>query len=314
MAPAPELVRANATVAVREARPTRWSIDHATSRDGTIIGYRQIGVGPGLVLLPGAMQSSLNFTRLAEFLADRFTLYLPDRRGRGLSGPPGADYGIDTEVDDLSAVLAQTNARDIFALSSGAIATLWTVLRHPQAFDRIALYEPPVPVGSPSPLDFAPRYEADLAAGDIAGAMVAAMKGTGDRRDWFTNLPRPLLTLLMRMALRGTGEAAAAIRELVPTVHYDIRLVAATAGQAQRFGAIGLPVLLMGGDNSNQYLGMALDALQRELPQAERVALKAIGHMAADNVGKPGLVADELRRFFASPVENLSKADKLIGR
>lgn len=285
---------------------TQWSMDHATSRDGATIGYRQIGVGPGLVLLPGAMQSSLNFTRLAEFLADRFTLYLPDRRGRGLSDPPGADYGIDTEIDDLSAVLAHTRARDVFALSSGAIATLWTALRHPQAFDKIALYEPPIPVGSPSPLDFAPRYEADLAAGDIAAAMVSAMKGTGDRRDWFTNLPRPLLTLMMRIALRGGGEAAA-IRELVPTVHYDIRLVAATAGQAQRFGAIGLPVLLMGGENSNRYLGMALDALQRELPRAERVELKAIGHMAADNVGKPRLVANALRRFFASSVEDLAK-------
>ncbi|CAN7607808.1 alpha/beta hydrolase [Bosea sp. LjRoot90] len=278
---------------------TQWSTDRATSRAGTIIGYRQIGAGPGLVLLPGAMQSSRNFTRLAELLADCFTLYLPDRRGRGLSGPPGVDYGIDTEVDDLSAVLAQTGARDVFALSSGAIATLWTALRHPQAFDRIALYEPPVPVGSPSPLDFAQRYEADLAAGDIAAAMVSAMKGTGDQRDWFTNLPRPLLTMMMRMALRGTGEEAAAIRELVPTVHYDILLVAATAGKVQRFSAIGLPVLLMGGDNSNPYLPMALDALQRELPQAERVELKGIGHIAADNVGKPKLVASELRRFFA---------------
>lgn len=283
---------------------TRWSMKYATSRDGTVIGYRQIGGGPGLVLLPGAMQSSLNFTRLAELLADRFTLYVPDRRGRGLSGPPGAGYGIDTEVDDLLAVLAQTSTRDVFALSSGAIATLWTALRHPRAFDRIALYEPPVPVGSPSPLDFAPRYEADLTAGDIAAAMVSAMKGTGDRRDWFTGLPRPLLTLMMRIALRGTGQEATAIRELVPTVQYDIRLVAATAGQAHRFGAIGLPVLLMGGDNSNPYLGMALDALQRELPQAERVELRAIGHLAADNVGKPKLVANELRRFFASPVEN----------
>jgi pimeloyl-ACP methyl ester carboxylesterase len=278
---------------------TEWSTDHAISRDGTIIGYRQTGAGPGLILLPGGMQSSRNFTGLAELLADRFTLYLPDRRGRGLSGPPGADYGIDTEVDDLSMVLAQTGARDVFALSVGAIATLWTALRRPEVFDRIALYEPPVLIGPPSPLDFAPRYEADLAAGDIAAAMVSVMKGIRDRRDWFTNLPRPLLTLMMRIALRGTSEDAATIRELVPTVHYDIRLIAATSGQAHCFGAICMPVLLMGGDNSPLFLGRALDVLQRELPQVERVELKAIGHMAADNVGKPNLVARELRRFFA---------------
>ncbi|WP_448954291.1 alpha/beta fold hydrolase [Labrys neptuniae] len=278
---------------------TAWTTGRVASRDGTTIGYRQIGAGPGLVLLAGGMQSSRNFTRLGEVLADRFTLYLPDRRGRGLSGPPGPDYGIDTEVDDLSAVLAQTSARDIFALSSGAIATLWTALRRPQALGKIALYEPPLPIGRPSPLDCVPRYERELAAGNLPAAMVTAMKGTGDRRDWFTGLPRLLLTPMMGMALRGSGEEAAAIRELVPTFHHDAQLVAATAGQVGRFSAISLPVLLMGGENSNPYLPMALDALQRELPQAERVELKGVGHIAADNVGKPGLVASELRRFFA---------------
>lgn len=278
---------------------TNWTVDHAVSRDGTIIGYRQVGAGPGLVLLPGGMQSSRNFSQLAELLADRFTLYLPDRRGRGLSGPPAPDYGIDTEVDDLSAVLTQTGARDVFALSSGAIATLWTALRQPQMLGRIALYEPPVPVGRPSPLDFVPRYERELAAGKLAAALSTIMKGTSDRRDWFTGLPRPLLTAIMGMALRGGDEEAAAIRELVPTFRYDAQLIAATAGQVRSFSAIRIPVLLIGGDRSNPYLPMALDALQHELPQAQRVLLKGVGHIAADNVGKPGLVAGELRRFFA---------------
>ena len=181
---------------------------------------------------------------------------------------------IDTEVDDLSAVLAQTSARDVFALSSGAIATLWTALRRPQALDRIAPYEPPLPIGRPSPLDCVPRYERELAAGNLSGAMVTLLKGTRDRRDWITGLPRLLLTPMMGMALRGSGEEAAAIRELAPTFHYDAQLVAATAGPVRRFGAINMPVLLMGGENSNPYLPMALDALQRELPQAERVELQ----------------------------------------
>ncbi len=144
-----------------------------------------------------------------------------------------------------------------------------------------------------------PRYERELAAGNLSGAMVTLLKGTRDRRDWITGLPRLLLTPMMGMALRGSGEEAAAIRELAPTFHYDAQLVAATAGPVRRFGAINMPVLLMGGENSNPYLPMALDALQRELPQAERVELKGVGHIAADNVGKPRLVASELRRIFA---------------
>jgi hypothetical protein len=35
------------------------------------------------------MQAAQNFMLLAKALSDEFTVYLPDRRGRGLSGPPG---------------------------------------------------------------------------------------------------------------------------------------------------------------------------------------------------------------------------------
>jgi len=43
------------------------------ANDGTVIGYRQLGSGPGLVLLHGALQSAASFTDLGAALADRFT-------------------------------------------------------------------------------------------------------------------------------------------------------------------------------------------------------------------------------------------------
>src|SRR5215207_5748398 len=85
---------------------------YVTSKDGTTIGYRQLGHGPAVVLLHGAMESAQSHMQLAEALADIFTVYLPDRRGRGLSGPyPPAGYGVQQEVDDLAALLAHTSAR-----------------------------------------------------------------------------------------------------------------------------------------------------------------------------------------------------------
>lgn len=276
---------------------TDGAINHVRSRDGTYIAYRQAGEGPGLVLLHGAMQSSANFSRLCEALADRHTVYVPDRRGRGGSGAAGSNYGIAREVEDLSAVLAATGARDVFALSSGAIVTLWTALGNP-AIGRMAIYEPPLPLGTPSPLDWVPRYERELGTGKLGAAMVSAMKGTADRHDWFTHLPRPLLRALMGTALSsGSGEGKA-IKALIPTVHCDNQLVAASAGQVGRFAVVSAQVLLVGGDNSNLYLDMALDALQQVLPQAGRVTLRGIGHMAADNTGKPEELAGVLRRFF----------------
>ena len=55
------------------------------SLDGTIIGYRQYGTGPGVVLVNGAMGVAQNYHQLATALADSFTVYSPDRRGRGMS-------------------------------------------------------------------------------------------------------------------------------------------------------------------------------------------------------------------------------------
>jgi pimeloyl-ACP methyl ester carboxylesterase len=53
-----------------------------TSKDGTVIGYRQLGSGPGLILVHGGMAASQHFMKLASSLADVFTVYIPDRRGR----------------------------------------------------------------------------------------------------------------------------------------------------------------------------------------------------------------------------------------
>lgn len=75
------------------------------SADGTAIGYQLAGTGPAVVLLHGAGQSSGNLTRLACALSSTFTVYVPDRRGRGRSGPYGDFRGLSTEVDDLSALL-----------------------------------------------------------------------------------------------------------------------------------------------------------------------------------------------------------------
>src|SRR4051812_9579801 len=107
---------------------TLFTTGQVTSADGTTIGYRQLGSGPGLILLHGGMMASQNFTRLAGALADTFRVYVPDRRGRGLSGPHGDDYGLARECEDIQALVEQTGAQNIFGLSSGAIVALQSAL------------------------------------------------------------------------------------------------------------------------------------------------------------------------------------------
>jgi hypothetical protein len=58
-------------------------------------------------------------------------------------------------------------------------------------------------------------------------------------------------------------------------------------------------VLLLGGSKSPAYLKKSLLGLERVLPNVRRVEFAGVGHVAADNSGKPEMVAAELRRFFS---------------
>jgi len=73
------------------------TIGQIISKDGITIGFRQYGNGPGLILVHGGIQTSKNFTKLTTHLSDTFTVYIPDRRGRGLSGKHGDNYCLARE-------------------------------------------------------------------------------------------------------------------------------------------------------------------------------------------------------------------------
>jgi pimeloyl-ACP methyl ester carboxylesterase len=120
-----------------------YTTSSVTSQDGTTIGYRQLGHGPAVVLLHGAMESAQSHMQLAEALAATFTVYLPDRRGRGLSGPYGKDYSIRKNVEDMDALLTKTGAHYVFGVSSGAIIWLQAALTLP-AIHKAAIFEPPL--------------------------------------------------------------------------------------------------------------------------------------------------------------------------
>ncbi|WP_052475843.1 alpha/beta fold hydrolase [Cohnella kolymensis] len=91
--------------------PKNYTTNSITSKDGTNISYRQLGRGPGLVVVHGTMESAQSHMQLAEALDDTYTVYLPDRRGRGLSGPYSKDHNLRKEVEDMDALLTQTGAR-----------------------------------------------------------------------------------------------------------------------------------------------------------------------------------------------------------
>jgi pimeloyl-ACP methyl ester carboxylesterase len=269
------------------------------SADGTTIGYRQRGHGPGVILLHGGMLASQHLTKLAVALSAEYTVYVPDRRGRGLSGPHGDDYGVIREVEDLRALITATGASRVFGLSSGALIALRTALVTP-ALERIALYEPPLSVDGSVPTGWVPRYDDEVAAGKIAAGLVTVLKGLGTE-PVFNRTPRFVLVPLMAIGSRVRRDAPedeVTIEALVPTQHFDMRVIREMADTAKDYAALDARVLLLGGTRSPAYFGVALDELSATLPHARRVMLPGLGHSGPDNDEAPLVVAQALRDFF----------------
>jgi pimeloyl-ACP methyl ester carboxylesterase len=296
-------VENHSTVASRE----HFTTDFETSKDGTRIGYRQLGHGPGVVMLHGAMESAQSHMKLAEGLADVFTVYLPERRGHNLGIPFVKDYNVRKEVQDLEALLAKTGAHNVFGVSAGGLICLQAALTLP-AIHKVALYEPALIVNSSASTAFLPRYDKEIVQGKVAAALITGMKGAQLGPRAFNAMPRWLLELITTMTMKQEEKKAEAgdvtMRMLAPTLHYDFQLVAQMAETLKNFQAIRAEVLLLGGSKSPAWLKAALDALAKTLPHAKRIEFPRLDHGGSSDIsntnrfGQPEVVAQELRRFF----------------
>lgn len=286
----------------------QYTIGSVISKDGTVIGYRQLGHGPGVVLLHGAMESAQSHMQLAKALADAYTVYLPDRRGRGLSGPFGNAYSIQEDVDDIDALLSATGAHNVFGVSAGGLIMLQAALTLP-AIHKVAVYEPAFVTNGAKPAAFLRRFDKEMAQGKVAAALITGMKGAQMGPPIFNIMPRWLLERFTSMAMEAEDKnppsTSIPMRALAPTLHYDFELIVEMSGQIKRFRNLPNEVLLLGGSKSPAYLRAALDTLEKILPHARRVEFPGLDHGGSSDIsttnrgGQPERVAQEMRRFFA---------------
>jgi pimeloyl-ACP methyl ester carboxylesterase len=275
-----------------------------TSKDGTTIGYRQLGHGPGLIIVHGTMESSLSHSQLAEALADSFTVYLPDRRGRGISGPYRKDHIIQKDVEDLEAILSKTGAHFVFGISAGALICLQAALHLP-SIHKAAIFDPPLIINRSVSGDFMARYDKEIEGGDLVSAMVTAMLGGQMGPPIFNSVPRWLLKMLTKMMMTDEEKKAkkddVTMRMLAPTIHNDFNLSFELEDKHEYYRAIDAEILLLGASKSPPYFKIALDALTKIIPHAKRIEFAGLHHGASGNSnrgGKPEQVAHELLRFF----------------
>jgi len=228
-----------------------YEVGSVVSSDGTTVGYRRFGHGPPIVLVHGGMQASQNLMKLGTGLADTFTIIIPDRRGRGLSGPHRVGHGINTECEDIEAVLRETGAHNLFGLSVGALIALWVALA--TNIENLAIYEPPLPVGDTDPAAWLPRFDREMAQGKLAAAMLTVMRGTVDPPS-LRLLPRFLLIPLLNFAIEAEAKKVkhgdVPVKQIIPTMHFDAAAVNDTKGCLEGLRRVTAKVLLLGGGKS----------------------------------------------------------------
>ena len=280
------------------------------SKDGTIIGYRQMGTGPGLILMHGDIGASQHFMGLANELADVFTVYIPDRRGRGLSGSFSDNYGLQKEVEDMDALLKKTGAHFLFGASSGALIILQSSLTL-KSIHKIALYEPLVYVNKYEMDKFNEinqRIDQEIAEGKLTSAMVTGLdiitKVNPDEKppSPIYYLPRFIWRLIFRMILRSDTKYVkdddVLLKDLLPTRQYDNLLVNETKGKLDNYKNVSARVLLIGGSKSSLFLKHSLNTLKDILPNVNRVELKDLDHDSPQNTRDPEAIAQEIILFF----------------
>lgn len=235
------------------------------SADGTTIGYRETGSGPGLIICHGGGRISQNYAKLALALSHAFTVYIPDRRGRGLSGAEGEGYGLQKASEDLAAIIHATRAAFVFGHSAGGLIALETMLTHP--VQKLAVYEPPVSVNGSFPLAWLADFERALQKGKRRKAMAISLKGL-NVMEGMDRMPLWMLRMLISAlsVAEGKKEKGTRMLDLLPTLIADVRMAKEADSTSAKYSRIAIPVALLAGSKSPVYFHRGIQALAETLP------------------------------------------------
>ena len=245
-----------------------------------------------MILVDGAM-SSRAFgpgVALAPLLAQRFTVFAYDRRGRNNSSdtPP---YAVEREVEDIAALIAEAGqAVYLVGHFSGAALALRAVAAGLKV-EKLALYEPPYVTGGPRPPADAANQLARLAAAGQRGDTVEyfMVQITG----------RPAV----EVARLRSSPYWPALEAIAPTLAYDAAMMGDGSLPAW-LATIRIPTPVMDGTNSPASRRQSAQAVAQALPQAQYRSLEGKTHDVAADVIAPVLI-----EFFSAGQDGQSQKD-----
>ncbi|WP_055479518.1 alpha/beta fold hydrolase [Sphaerimonospora mesophila] len=262
-----------------------------TSGDGTRIAFEQLGSGPALVLVDGAS----GFRRLgpmrslAGHLADRFTVTIYDRRGRGESGDT-APYAVERELEDLAAVIAAGGGSAfVHGFSSGAaLALLGAAAGLP--ISMLSLLEPPIDLHRQ-------RGESGFGAEHDLAAEIEELVAADRRDDAVEHFHASIGVPPEMVAGMRQDPFFPMLTDIAHTLAYDLRMTSAVSHTTLR--SVTVPALVAGSASSDDRMNGWAEDVAAALPRGRHVILEGEWHGVPDAVLAPAL-AD----FFAGGATN----------
>jgi pimeloyl-ACP methyl ester carboxylesterase len=250
-----------------------------TSHDGTTIAFDRLGDGPPVILVCGGSVDRMSNAGLAQQLAQHFTVFNYDRRGRGDSGdtPP---YAVEREIEDIEAVaIAAGGSAFLYGTSSGAALALAAARALPARITKLALWEPPYMVeGRPRPPADTARTYTELVEqgrrGDAVEYFMAKVVG----------LP-PEFVAFARSQPWWAGQEA-----IAHTLAYDATIMGDYSLPAERAAAVTTPTIVLAGGASFPFMRETAQALAELMPNAQVRTLEGQEHNVAPEAMAPVLV------------------------
>jgi pimeloyl-ACP methyl ester carboxylesterase len=262
-------------------------MDTVRSEDGTTVAFDMLGDGPAVILVDGAMttRSSGSKTELANLLAQHFTVYRYDRRGRGDSGDT-KPYAVQREIEDINALIDEAGGSAfLYGHSSGGCLALDATVALSDKVKKLAMYEAPYnddPEAQKAWAEYLKNLTEALAANRRGDAIALFMALVGIPADQIEG---------MRHAPFWAGMEAVA-----PTLAYDHPGIMGQDGTIpiERVARVHVPTLVMTGGKGAPFMLETAKTLSKAIPN---VRLKTLDGQTHDV--HPDALAPVLVEFFA---------------
>lgn len=273
----PTAATATATTATQES--TQAMTQQVTSKDGTRIAFDKTGSGPAIIIIGGALSQRSLFAgnALPAKLAQHFTVYVYDRRGRGDSTDV-QPYAVDREIEDLEALINDAGgSASLYGVSSGGALALQAAAKlGATKVPKLAVYEPPY---GQKPEDFATQKQR------VAETVRTGVPG--DAASYFLSAIGTPPEALEEMKRSPEWDA---MKKMDFTLNYDYAVLGDGAVPEEVVKTIRVPALVMNGGKSLPFMPAAADRIAELIPNARREILDGQAHQADAEVMAPVLI------------------------